>query len=225
MAREPVALVGTCGKPASVFSDNGTKFTVKAIPNWANENDVQWNCIDPGKPQQNGYIEFIQRRPARRMPQRRHLRQPRRCTPHAGVMTATTSGRISHRATRPCSRRARRLSNPRAGRACPTRNLPRSNPKSPVMHEGRPGGRSDEPDWLSIHDEFEADQRRSGLEPGATPREQYALQSLAASGMILTDIPFIRVRPHSTTSGSRAPLSPSRSFSTMIAVPLRRLVG
>ena len=39
------------------MSDNGTEFTSKAILKWANENGVEWHYIDPGKPQQNGYIE------------------------------------------------------------------------------------------------------------------------------------------------------------------------
>jgi putative transposase len=35
----------------------GTAFTSRAILKWANENKVEWQYIDPGKPQQNGYIE------------------------------------------------------------------------------------------------------------------------------------------------------------------------
>lgn len=35
----------------------GTEFTSKAILKWANENGVEWHYIDPGKPQQNGFIE------------------------------------------------------------------------------------------------------------------------------------------------------------------------
>ena len=35
----------------------GTEFTSKAILKWANENGVELHYIDPGKPQQNGYIE------------------------------------------------------------------------------------------------------------------------------------------------------------------------
>jgi transposase InsO family protein len=35
----------------------GTEFTSKAILKWANENSVEWHYIDPGKPQQNSYIE------------------------------------------------------------------------------------------------------------------------------------------------------------------------
>lgn len=35
----------------------GTEFTSKAILKWANDTGVEWHYIDPGKPQQNGYIE------------------------------------------------------------------------------------------------------------------------------------------------------------------------
>ncbi|PZX22820.1 putative transposase, partial [Rhodobacter capsulatus] len=34
-----------------------TEFTSKAILKWANVNKVEWHYIDPGKPQQNGFIE------------------------------------------------------------------------------------------------------------------------------------------------------------------------
>lgn len=57
MARELDALVRLYGKPVRIVSDNGTEFTCKAIPTWANENGVEWYYIDPGKPRQNGYIE------------------------------------------------------------------------------------------------------------------------------------------------------------------------
>ena len=39
------------------MSDNGTEFTSKAILKWTDENKVNWHYIDPGKPQQNAYIE------------------------------------------------------------------------------------------------------------------------------------------------------------------------
>ena len=45
------------GKPACVVSDNGTESTSRAILKWAGDNDVDWLYIDPGKPQQNGFIE------------------------------------------------------------------------------------------------------------------------------------------------------------------------
>ena len=40
-----------------IVSDNGTEFTSCAILKWAGDNDVAWHYIDPGKPQQNGFIE------------------------------------------------------------------------------------------------------------------------------------------------------------------------
>ena len=57
VARELDALIRIYGKPDCIVSDNGTEFTSKAIPKWANDNKVEWHYIDPGKPQQNGYIE------------------------------------------------------------------------------------------------------------------------------------------------------------------------
>ena len=36
---------------------NGTEFTSRAILKWASENRVEWHYIDPGKPQQNAFIE------------------------------------------------------------------------------------------------------------------------------------------------------------------------
>jgi putative transposase len=57
VARELDALVRVYGKPACIVSDNGTEFTSKAILKWENDNKVEWHYIDPGKPQQNGYIE------------------------------------------------------------------------------------------------------------------------------------------------------------------------
>ncbi|BBD02682.1 putative transposase [Sphingobium sp. YG1] len=35
----------------------GTEFTSRAILQWASQNKVEWHYIDPGKPQQNGFIE------------------------------------------------------------------------------------------------------------------------------------------------------------------------
>ncbi|AGI68491.1 IS3-family integrase [Octadecabacter antarcticus 307] len=44
-------------KPPCIVSDNGTEFTSRAILKWAGDNGVDWHYIDPGKPQQNGFIE------------------------------------------------------------------------------------------------------------------------------------------------------------------------
>ena len=57
VARELDALVRLYGKPGSIVSDNGTEFTSKAILKWAKDNNVEWHYIDPGKPQQNAFIE------------------------------------------------------------------------------------------------------------------------------------------------------------------------
>ena len=45
------------GKPACIVSDNGTEFTSRAILEWAGENGIEWHYINPGRPQQNGFIE------------------------------------------------------------------------------------------------------------------------------------------------------------------------
>ena len=57
MARELDALVRIYGKPSCIVSDNGTEFTSRAILKWAGDNKVDWHYIDPGKPQQNAFIE------------------------------------------------------------------------------------------------------------------------------------------------------------------------
>jgi putative transposase len=54
MIKEQVAIAS---QSASFRRCYGTEFTSEAILNWANDNKVEWHYIDPGKPQQNGYIE------------------------------------------------------------------------------------------------------------------------------------------------------------------------
>ena len=43
--------------PASFRRCYGTEFTSRAILKWAGNNNVDWHYMDPGKPQQNGFIE------------------------------------------------------------------------------------------------------------------------------------------------------------------------
>ncbi len=50
-------LIKKRGKPEGVLSDNGTEFTSNAVLRWCNEKQVGWHYIQPGKPQQNGYLE------------------------------------------------------------------------------------------------------------------------------------------------------------------------
>ncbi len=57
VARELDAIVAWRGKPASIVSDNGTELTSNAILGWADERQVRWHYIAPGKPQQNGFSE------------------------------------------------------------------------------------------------------------------------------------------------------------------------
>ena len=57
VARKLSALIRLYGKPGCIVSDNGTEFTSRAILKWADENEVPWHYIDPGKPQQNAFIE------------------------------------------------------------------------------------------------------------------------------------------------------------------------
>ena len=53
-------LDGICaqrGRPAIIRSDNGKEFTGKAMLNWAHRNGVALRLIEPGKPNQNAYVE------------------------------------------------------------------------------------------------------------------------------------------------------------------------
>lgn len=45
------------GKPAVIRSDNGPEFVGKAMLNWSFRNGVQLKLIEPGKPNQNAYVE------------------------------------------------------------------------------------------------------------------------------------------------------------------------
>ena len=61
VARELTDLIERRGKPGMIVSDNGTEFTSRAMLKWADETQVPWHYIDPGKPQQNAYIERYNR--------------------------------------------------------------------------------------------------------------------------------------------------------------------
>ena len=57
MGRELDALMAQRGKPALIVCDNGTGMTSRAMLEWTNRTGVGWHHIDPGKPQQNGFVE------------------------------------------------------------------------------------------------------------------------------------------------------------------------
>jgi putative transposase len=45
------------GYPCMVVSDNGTELTSNAILTWQQDQKVEWHCIAPGRPMQNGFVE------------------------------------------------------------------------------------------------------------------------------------------------------------------------
>jgi putative transposase len=53
-------LDGICsqrGRPAVIRTDNGPEFCGKAMLMWAHRNGVTLRLIEPGKPNQNAYVE------------------------------------------------------------------------------------------------------------------------------------------------------------------------
>lgn len=57
VARELDAIIAARGKPMTCVSDNGTEFTSMAILAWSQGAGVAWHYIQPGKPQQNAFVE------------------------------------------------------------------------------------------------------------------------------------------------------------------------
>ena len=49
------------GKPARIRTDNGPEFRSKFFQIWLKNHSIKWEQIQPGKPQQNGYIERLNR--------------------------------------------------------------------------------------------------------------------------------------------------------------------
>jgi putative transposase len=57
VARELDRLLAERGRPTTIVSDNGTELTSNAILRWADDHQVGWHYIAPGKPVQNAFIE------------------------------------------------------------------------------------------------------------------------------------------------------------------------
>lgn len=57
VTRELSGLTKHRGKPNTIVSDNGTELTSMAILKWCQETNIDWHYIQPGKPQQNGFVE------------------------------------------------------------------------------------------------------------------------------------------------------------------------
>lgn len=49
-------------KPKTIVTDNGSEFRCKAMAAWATKNDVRLHFIEPGKPQQNAFVESFNSR-------------------------------------------------------------------------------------------------------------------------------------------------------------------
>ena len=54
-------IVSKRGCPEMIRVDNGPEFISKKLESWAQQNNVQIQHIQPGKPAQNGYIERFNR--------------------------------------------------------------------------------------------------------------------------------------------------------------------
>jgi putative transposase len=62
VARELDAIIAVRGRPRTCVSDNGTELTSMAMLAWSKATGVDWHYIQPGKPQQNAFVEsFIGR--------------------------------------------------------------------------------------------------------------------------------------------------------------------
>jgi putative transposase len=49
------------GKPSVIRCDNGPEYVSASVQNWANENEIKIQFIQPGKPQQNAFVERFNR--------------------------------------------------------------------------------------------------------------------------------------------------------------------
>src|SRR5690606_31928618 len=59
--RELEKLLEWRGKPEKIRSDNGPEFVAEAMRGWCEQNNIQWEFIQPGKPTQNSLIERFNR--------------------------------------------------------------------------------------------------------------------------------------------------------------------
>ncbi len=57
VVRELAELIANRGKPGMIVSDNGTRLTSNAVLAWCGQIGVEWHCIAPGTPMQNGFCE------------------------------------------------------------------------------------------------------------------------------------------------------------------------
>lgn len=65
------------GRPSAIRCDNGPELTSQTFTDWCKEHDIELRFIQPGKPDQNAYIERFNRGGAERLPVRLPRRGPR----------------------------------------------------------------------------------------------------------------------------------------------------
>ena len=49
------------GKPSAIRCDNGPEYVSDSVQRWAEENGIKIQFIQPGKPQQNAFVERFNR--------------------------------------------------------------------------------------------------------------------------------------------------------------------
>lgn len=72
-------LATTRGLPKAIRTDNGKEFCGRAMLNWAHARGVQLFLIEPGKPNQNAYIESFNGRFREECLKRTLVHQPGTC--------------------------------------------------------------------------------------------------------------------------------------------------
>ena len=80
------------GAPAVMRSDNGGEFIASEVVDWLAETGTDTFHIAPGKPWQNAFGGVVQRPPARRVPKRARVLEPRACPCAARAFP----GRVQH---------------------------------------------------------------------------------------------------------------------------------
>jgi transposase InsO family protein len=86
-------LTMTRGLPRIIRTDNGKEFCGHAMLTWAHAHNVTLRLIEPGKPNQNAYIESVQRSIPGRVPQRALVPESQACPgDHRGLAAGIQRG-------------------------------------------------------------------------------------------------------------------------------------
>lgn len=93
MIRSLEQIIEWRGKPRAIRCDNGPEYISGALLAWAERDDIRIDHIQPGKPQQNAYIERYNRTVRCGWLAQPCSRPLSRCRPRVGYGLTTTSGR------------------------------------------------------------------------------------------------------------------------------------